>query len=225
MARSREETIRAREEALRLLMGGDDSPSRFYAESQAWQLIDRTGWGFDDRQDTDEELLAALTLVDLVREQVDQAEERLLRALRREEDPVPWPRIAAAMGLTRQGAERRLLRATDPMKRNPESGRQARARLAGEIAERKRRAAARWGRHDGALRDWEVRVRVRRGDGELVGTISGEAGEPPRLTVVRTEDGGLSGLSQVTVLEVLEEITPWEGVDPPADPLAGLTTS
>lgn len=226
MPRDYEQTRQARQEALRLLMGGSaDDPSGAYAEHQAWQLVDRVGWGFEGQEDSDEELLAALTLVDLLREQADDAEARLLRRLRREEDPVHWNRIAAAMGITRQGAERRMLRATDPMQRNPEHGRQVRARQAREIAERKRRSTARWGRHDGALRDWAVQVRARRFDGEVAGTLRGEAGSPPDLTVVHTEDGGTSRLTQVTVLEVLEETTPWEGVKAPTDPLAGLTTN
>ena len=225
MPRSPKGIRQVREQALSTLLGEEEyNRSRSLAERRAWELIDERGWSFNDPPDTDEQLLAALTLVDLVRQQVDDTEARLLEALRRDTDPVPWDKIANALGMTRQGAERRFLRATTGGARDAERGREQLARRRQARKEERRRLLARWGRADAATRDWCLRLRVRSGGEEIEGRIDGYAEEVPRLLNLTLEGGRAwpSSLALVEVVAVIAETTPWEDVDPPADPLAGL---
>lgn len=201
------------EQAARKLLGGED-----HLATSDWQLVSTATW---DSEGTDEQRLAALALIDALRRDVDTYERRLLEKLR-DDEPVPWTGIAAALGVTRQGAERRYLRATASGARYADRGRQdERARR--ETADINRRLGrARWGRAEKAARDWHVELRVRtRAGTETTTRLEGYADDLPDLRSLVKIGDSYDTLYHLQVLEVIEEVTPWPDVDPPGT-LVGL---
>lgn len=188
-----------------------------------WRLVEETALdGARDRA-SDEDLLAALTLIDALRRDADNYERWLLEALRERTDPVTWPRIATALGVTRQGAERRYLRALTSGPRHADRAREG-LRARRETQEHSRwLAVARWGQDSRATRDWHLELRVRTPAGqEATVRLHGYEDSRPDLRQPLRVGDDYAMLNRLEVLEVLEEVTPWPDVEP-SDGLAGLT--
>ena len=210
----------AEDAALDLLRASRGESSRYADE---WELVQHVAL-ISREEAEDDQVLAALSLVDALRRRADSYEESLLEALRdQREDPVSWTRIATALGVSRQGAERRYLRARTSGVRDATRAR-ANLRERREREERWVRAAtARWGRWAQADRDWRLTVRARtRTREEVTVQLEGAAGWLPTLREVVKVGDTFHHLQHLELLEVVEEVTPWEDVDPPGT-LAGLT--
>lgn len=188
-----------------------------------WRLVEDVALDGNRGRTDDEQLLAALTLIDALRRDADSYERWLLEALRDREDPVAWPSIATALGVTRQGAERRYLRAVASGARYADRARTL-VKARRESQEHSRRlAVARWGQDTRATQDWHLELRVRTPAGEETTVRLGgyEESLPDLRQPVRVGDG-YEMLNRLTVLEVVEEVTPWPDVNPPGT-LAGLS--
>ncbi|PWV44587.1 hypothetical protein [Nocardiopsis sp. L17-MgMaSL7] len=227
MAIESKSTQERRTEALRTLL--QDRYGNYYgALHQAWDLIQDHSGSIQDPPSTDEELLAALTLVDVVRDQVKEAEAGLLAQLRQPDDqgraPVEWERIGDALGMSRQGAERRYLRSQTSGVRDANRARGDVHRSRRDREQADQRAIARWGRCGRADRDWHLDLRVRTASGqEAIARLDGFGGATVRLDSMCRVDGGFVSWRDLQLLEVVEETTPWADAEAPGT-LTGLAT-
>lgn len=227
MAIDPKDTRERREEALITLLGQERYGNYYGALGSAWELIQDQSWGGQDPPSTEEELLAALTLIDAVREQVNTAEANLMEKLREPETdraPAAWERIGASLGMSRQGAERRYLRSQTSGVRDANQARSVMHSRRAAQQDADRRARARWGRSGRADRDWHLDLRVRTANGqEGVARLDGFARATVRLDSMVRLDNEFVSWRDLQALEVIEEVTPWPDVAPPGT-LAGLNT-
>ena len=181
----------------------------------------------------DEELLQALRALEWLRAETDRLEADVVDALRspdlRPNAAVSWARIGAAVGVSRQGMERRYLRAAArrlTTTQHPDTGRAALQRARATDADNARRSLARWGRSGPAEQPWRIDVSVTDpATGRATDAIlSGPAGIPPRFGLLQRTGGGFFYRAEVArgLVSAADQAAPWPDVEP-VQGLDGLT--